>query len=66
MAIHLMYINITGFGLKNLCILVLWMQVAPALEGLRVLPEIVPCSSDTFNKKLRNENDFTKYLKENY
>ena len=32
--------NMTGFGWfsKNLCVLVLWTKIAPALEGLRFYP----------------------------
>ena len=50
----------TGF---NLYVLVLLMNVASALEGLSVPPEIVVWSSDTFDNNFENENDFTKYLK---
>ena len=49
---------------KNLCVLVLRMKVALALEGLRVPSEIVVWVYDNFDYNLDIQNYFTKYLKE--
>ena len=53
---------------KNICVLVLWMKVAPTLKGLTyqclgVPTEIVAWNSGNFDNNFVIENDVTKCLK---
>ena len=47
----------------NVCVLVLWMKVASALEEVRDSLENVPCIYDTFDNNFEIKNDFKEYLK---
>ena len=64
---HPLDTNMTGFKWfsKDFCIFVLWAKVASALEGLRLLLDVVVWISNTFDDNFGTKNDCTKYFKEN-
>ena len=50
---------------KNVCVLVLWMKVASALEEVRDSLENVTCIYDNFDNNFQIENDQASTLTQN-